>query len=85
MVEVGLVSYHRSRSGGALKPGERQDVRAMNVNSLDEAPAELLNSGSECGGVTITAKHPEPTGWTRPGTFYFRRAAPAWETIGVER
>jgi hypothetical protein len=63
-----------------------------------QAPAELLSSGSEYVGVTITARHPQQTGWARPGTFYFRRAAPergpqrgsrgespAWETVGVER
>jgi len=78
----------------------RSDVgETVVVTSLrSQAPAGLLESGGEYVGVTITAKHPQQTGWTRPGTFYFRRAAPergpqrgsrgdnfAWETVGVER
>jgi hypothetical protein len=50
-----------------------------------QAPAELLSSGDEYLGVTITAAHAAQPGWVRPATFHFRRAAGAWEMVGSER
>ena len=55
------------------------------TGSRAEAPPELLSSGPEYAGVTITATHPQQPGWARPATFYFRRAGNGWETVGVER
>jgi hypothetical protein len=47
-------------------------------------PAALRGAG-EYAGVTITAQHPDQPGWRRPATFYFRRTATGWETVGIER
>jgi hypothetical protein len=61
--------------------GERAVISGLRA----VAPPELLKSGSDYMGVTITAKHPQYAGWARPATFYFRRTGGAWKTVGVER
>ena len=48
------------------------------------APAGLLDTG-EYVGVEVTAIHAERPGWARPAVFFFRRAAPGWTLVGVER
>jgi hypothetical protein len=48
------------------------------------APSAVLD-GSDYVGVTMTARHADQPGWARPATFYFRRTAGGWETVGIER
>jgi hypothetical protein len=47
-------------------------------------PPGLLES-SEYVGVRVTARHPQHPGWARPSVFFFRRSAPGWTLVGVER
>jgi hypothetical protein len=61
---------------------------AMTVTELRASVPTQLGSGgpdNQYIGVTITGKHAQQPDWARPTTFYFRRGAAGWETVGVER
>jgi hypothetical protein len=63
----------------------KRNVGGATITSLrGQAPAPVLQ-GSDYIGVTITGQHSEHPGWSRPGTFYFRRTASGWEWVGAER
>jgi hypothetical protein len=48
-------------------------------------PAALA-SGHDYVGVRIAGLHPEQPAWSaRPATFFFRRTATGWDTVGVQR
>lgn len=64
----------------ATPVGEPQTIQELRA----AAPAGLLASG-EFVAVSVTGRHPEHPGWSRPARFYFRRAAGAWTLVGVER
>jgi hypothetical protein len=67
---------------------ERRDVGDAVVvqGSGSQAPRDLIDGNVDYVGVTIVAKHAQHSAWTRPATFYFRRAAAgAWTTVGIER
>ena len=70
-----------NESDTKTKVGETAIVSGLRA----EAPPELLKSGSDYLGVTITARHRQHAGWARPATFYFRRAGGLWEAVGAER
>ncbi len=60
--------------------GDAQTTSALR----GRAPDGLLTS-AEYAGVTITGRHAQHPGWSRPARFYFRRASGGWELVGVER
>ncbi|HXG89532.1 MAG TPA: hypothetical protein VNJ02_14480 [Vicinamibacterales bacterium] len=49
-------------------------------------PAALLTTAAgNYIGVRITTRHPSHPAWARPATFFFRRSADGWSTVGAER
>jgi hypothetical protein len=60
--------------------GGPQTVSALETR----APGGLLDSGDYVG-VTVSARHPQHAGWTRPAVFFFRRGSSGWTLVGVER
>jgi hypothetical protein len=67
-------------TGTRTSVGDVQVVSAL----VGQAPPGLAGSG-EYVGVTVTARHAQHQGWTRPATFFFRRSASEWSLVGVER
>jgi len=55
------------------------------VTALSARVPDGLLAGGDFVGVTITARHAQQVGWTRPATFIFRRATSGWTLVGVER
>ena len=60
---------------------------AVSISSASsQAPEMLMGAGGgDYIGVTVTATHPTQPQWSKPATFYFRRAAGGWTWVGAER
>jgi hypothetical protein len=61
--------------------GDVQTVQAPEA----PAPMTLVQGAGEYIGVVITADHPQHPAWSKPATFYFRRAPSGWTWVGAER
>ena len=96
MDATGLKEYELSESYDFLinsfaSPGDREPIRAVNVNTLDEVPdSSWFTNRIGVRDLPITEITRGPNkfyhpGWRQPVQVYFHRAAPGWDAVGIVR